>query len=644
MGRTLLILLFLSGLHSFAQDTTAIDSLKALLNTPDRHDTLKIFDELTIAKNYYFINRDSSKYYNELARDYSKNVRFQRGLARAQTNLALLLINENKADEAEELLNEALSILTAIKDPETELFIYSNLGILNHYDTDYQVAVDYYLTTADIARSINNTYEEARAYLNIGDVFNQNKLSNKAVEYLAKTREISEADYPILFVYSAAQLADIFRENNSLDSAWAQINGAFDQIGRIVSPQILSQAYSVRANIWEAEENYVVAYPDYLQSLSYAEQLGQDYAIAGCYCLLGNNAHNRDEYSEAETYFEKYAGLSQKVNNKYLDRDCLMYWSLMEEARGNYKKSNELLYRNFAIKDSIYSEENRILLTGLETKYQSAQKDAEIATQNLRINRRTTQRNWFVAGAGGLLLFSWFFYYRNRKNKTLSTAKIENLEKQQKLMAMDYMVQGQEEERKRIAQDLHDGLGGLLSSARIQMQKIQGEIENFANMNLFNQAEKLIDNAHIEVRRIAHDMMPGALIDLGLMDAVEDLVDKTRKEHNIIVNLSKPSADLHITEPQSVNLYRTIQEILTNTIKHGEAGIVDISLQVKNQKLILNISDDGKGFDYAEAKKRDTLGLTSIESRVKYMGGELQVQTDEGKGTGYQIQIPIPSE
>lgn len=644
MGRTLLIVLFLSGLYGFAQDTTSLDSLKSLLNAPDRHDTLKILDQLAIAKNYYFINRDSSKFYNELARDYSRARRFNRGLARAQANLALSLINENKSQEAEELLNEALSILTTTEDRETELFIYSNLGILNHYNSDYQLAVDYYLKTAEIARLIDNPYEEARAFLNIGDVFNQNKLTDKAIEYLVKTRNISEAEYPILYVYSAAQLADIFRGNNSLDSAWVQINDAFEQVGAITSPQILSQAYSARANIWEAEENYVEAYPDYLQSLSYAEQLGQDYAIAGCYCLLGNNAHNRGAYDEAESYFEKYAGLSQKVNNKYLDRECLKYWSLMEEARGNYKKSNELLYRNFAIKDSIYSEENRILLTDLESKYQSAQKDAEIATQNLRINRRTTQRNWFVAGAVGLLLFSWFFYYRNKKNKNLAIAKIENLEKQQKLMAMDYMMQGQEEERKRIAQDLHDGLGGLLAAARLQMQKIQGEIENFAKMNLFNSAEKLIDNAHTEVRRIAHDMMPGALIDLGLIDAVEDLIHETKREHGIIVNLSKPSTDLRLTEPQSVNLYRTIQEILNNTMKHAEASIVDISLQMQNQQLILNISDDGKGFDYTEARKKETMGLTSIASRVKYMGGELQVETGEGEGTEYDITIPIPSE
>lgn len=208
----------------------------------------------------------------------------------------------------------------------------------------------------------------------------------------------------------------------------------------------------------------------------------------------------------------------------------------MEEARGNYQKSNELLYKYFEIKDSIYSEENRTILADLEIKYESSKKDAEIATQTLRINQRTTQGIWFIAGASALLLLTWFLVYRNRKNKILANAKFENLEKQQKLLALDYMVQGQEQERKRIAQDLHDGLGGLLTSAKLQIQKIQREIEKFTDLKLFDQAEKMINHAHTEVRRIAHDMMPGALIDLGLIDAIEDLINKLKKEQNFVIN------------------------------------------------------------------------------------------------------------
>ncbi|MDH3648229.1 MAG: sensor histidine kinase, partial [Saprospiraceae bacterium] len=359
------------------------------------------------------------------------------------------------------------------------------------------------------------------------------------------------------------------------------------------------------------------------------------------YLSLGYYHFLKNQFVEAEVEVLKSLELINEFSYKLEQRYIFDLLVKISKQKGDYQKAvfyHEGLMR---IKDSLLYQNINRQVDDLQIKYETAQKDSEIATQQLQITQRTSQRNLFMLGAGTLLLLTWFLYYRNRKNKILSTAKIENLEKQQKLMAMDYMVQGQEEERKRIAQDLHDGLGGLLASARIQMQKIQGEIKNFANINLFNQAEKLIYNAHIEVRRIAHDMMPGALIDLGLMDAIEDLAAKTRKEHSIIVNLSKPSADLHLTEPQSVNLYRIIQEILTNTIKHADASRISISIAVDGDLMKLTISDDGKGFNYVKAFKKEGLGLPSIVSRVKYLEGEVHVETSEGKGTVYQVEVPL---
>ena len=177
----------------------------------------------------------------------------------------------------------------------------------------------------------------------------------------------------------------------------------------------------------------------------------------------------------------------------------------------------------YHIKDSLENNELRSKISELDVKYESSKKDNEIANQQLQINNSTSQRNLAIFGGLAILGLAGFLFYRNRKNQHLAKAKIDNLQKQQKLLALDYMVQGQEEERKRIAQDLHDGLGGLLASARIQIQKVEKEMQKLGQMQLLSKAESMIDNAHQEVRRISHDMMPGALMDLGLIDAVEDL-------------------------------------------------------------------------------------------------------------------------
>ncbi|NND32599.1 MAG: tetratricopeptide repeat protein [Saprospiraceae bacterium] len=641
MRHVLFILVFTQTMNIYAQDIRKIDSLKALISLPDRDDTLKIMGELEIAHLFYQTNRDSSLFYNEKVRDKSKKINYSRALARALTNIALIKIERSQKTEGESLLKESLEISKQINDPELELHIYANLAILHHYSTDYDIAVDYYLQSADIAKKIDDQYNVIRAYLNIGDVFRQNEIFDEAVKHLFQASEASQMSYPNLYGYSTAQIADIFRDENELDSAAKYIGSVFEKIDQITSPQVLTQAYSVRANILEEQGNYQEAHPDHLKSLTYAEQLGQAFSIAGCYCLLGNNASNRGAFVEASQYFEKYAELSDDINNQYLDQECLRYWSRMEETRGNFKKSNELLYQYFAIKDSIFSAENRNILTDLATKYEAAEKDAEIAKQQLRINQRTIQRNWFITGVLTLMLLSWFLFYRTRKNKRLARTEIENLEKQQKLLSLDYMVQGQEQERKRIAQELHDGLGGLLASTKLQIHQVQQETLENTSKDVLEAAEKMINHAHTEVRRIAHDMMPGALVDLGLADAIEDLIEQVRKQQHFKVNFSKAIEDAELSEMQSLHIYRIIQEILNNTIKHAQASQLDIAITAENQVLKLNVADDGVGFDYQSATGKGGMGLRSITSRVNYLDGRLHIDALPGRGTQYLIDIPL---
>jgi len=204
------------------------------------------------------------------------------------------------------------------------------------------------------------------------------------------------------------------------------------------------------------------------------------------------------------------------------------------------------------------------------------------------------------------------------------------------------MVQGQEEERKRIAQDLHDGLGGLLTSARLQMQNIQREIDKISQLNLINKAEELVGNAYAEVRRISHDMMPGALVDLGLFAAIEDLVDEMNEQSNIKVTTQWFTKDSGIIDKKKVVIYRIVQEALNNSLKHSQASHIHVEMTQNKNAYNLTIEDDGIGFDYEALKQKSKgIGLQSLQSRVDYLNGEIQFQTAVGKGTQIDILIPL---
>ncbi len=365
--------------------------------------------------------------------------------------------------------------------------------------------------------------------------------------------------------------------------------------------------------------------------------IGGSYSdLAEVYLQKGLFPQAEENIIKAKDIFDKIgATVSQNFINEQLHR--------LYQAKGDYQLSNQYLTSYYHIKDSLENNELRSKISELDVKYESSKKDNEIANQQLQINNSTSQRNLAIFGGLAILGLAGFLFYRNRKNQHLAKAKIDNLQKQQKLLALDYMVQGQEEERKRIAQDLHDGLGGLLASARIQIQKVEKEMQKLGQMQLLSKAESMIDNAHQEVRRISHDMMPGALMDLGLIDAVEDLVERMGRDRAIRINLSVPTYDIQISDQISINIYRVIQELLNNTIKHAEAEKVVLNISATERKLLIEYEDDGVGFDYTVAKMKDGLGLAGIESRVAYLGGRCEVVGQQEQGTSYKIEVPLKS-
>ncbi len=357
---------------------------------------------------------------------------------------------------------------------------------------------------------------------------------------------------------------------------------------------------------------------------------------------LGENAQMNNDNESAILYLTKAESMPDKYHRSALDRRINEYLALAYSSQENYTSAYYYLNKYKDIDDEHWNQESREIALDFEAKYQSVLKDAELSAKELQLNRSNSQRSFLLIGLASLLSLLWFLAHINRKNKLLSASKIDNLEKQQKLIALDNMVQGQEHERKRIAQDLHDGLGGLLSSAHIQIQNVQKEIEKLSELQLLDKAETMIDDACTEVRRISHDMMPGALIELGLIDAVEDFIDKVKSKNTLRVTLIDKTDNLDLTGILKVQLYRVIQEVMNNVIKHAKASSINLSFNITDKGLLnIEIKDDGIGFDYENAIEYGGLGLKNIESRIKYINGKLSVLSNKEDGTHYSITIPL---
>jgi signal transduction histidine kinase len=196
-----------------------------------------------------------------------------------------------------------------------------------------------------------------------------------------------------------------------------------------------------------------------------------------------------------------------------------------------------------------------------------------------------------------------------------------------------------ETERSRLAKDLHDGLGGLLSGIKLTLSSIPGNVVlSEKNAGIFTKALSQLDNTIAEMRRVAHSMMPEALLRFGLSEAMQDYCDGINESNALRMKFTQIGLHQPLEKPVEVILYRIIQELTNNSIKHAAAKNIFIQLNKHERGLTLTVEDDGKGFD-ADRITRGA-GLQNVQSRVDYLKGNLEINSKPGEGSAFTIEIP----
>ncbi|MCW8981781.1 MAG: ATP-binding protein [Altibacter sp.] len=344
----------------------------------------------------------------------------------------------------------------------------------------------------------------------------------------------------------------------------------------------------------------------------------------------------------------------QKVTSVKKPQVLIYLYTKMAEinvAASNFKDAYNYKILEASLRDSISSERMQKNIAELEVKYDTEIKERKIAEQNLQIEKESRQKTQIFIGliALGILLLVSFLFFRKRlkyqktiahQKETLQTQRITELQQKNKLLALSSMIEGQEAERLRIAKDLHDSLGGLLSTVKAHFSSIQREIEQLEQLNLTGKTNALIDEACLEVRRISHNMMPHALSLSGLKGAVEDMSEQLHQQgYEVTLEVSKLPEKMEPT--REIMIYRLLQEIISNIRKHAEAKTILIQIIGYNGNVNIIVEDDGKGFDHQKAVENDGLGLKSINSRVQYLDGTINWDTQPGRGTSITINLPI---
>ncbi|QRR01947.1 sensor histidine kinase [Dyadobacter sandarakinus] len=242
-------------------------------------------------------------------------------------------------------------------------------------------------------------------------------------------------------------------------------------------------------------------------------------------------------------------------------------------------------------------------------------------------------------------VISFVMYYQKRRFE--EEKKINEIEKNYNRMLLDTALNSEETERRRIAQDLHDDIGTMLSLTKLslnQLSKMVGTMEGDKEEQIMRKSQSLVEETILHVRRITRDLVPTTLERFGLMEAIEEFIHKLEEDSNLVITFQSNTEEFpRQGQKQELTLYRIMQELVNNAIKHASCTRIEISLEVNEKTVGLRVTDNGVGFNPEKIKENNLagLGLLGIESRLAIVNGTVQYEKPENGGSSALAEIPI---
>ncbi len=430
---------------------------------------------------------------------------------------------------------------------------------------------------------------------------------------------------------------DLYDKNTSL-SNYTQSITYFRKMDNLYGFCSTLQSMGV---LYEDEGELDSALYYYNLSLNGWKELGDSYAVVNVLFNLGNVAQKTGNYEEALIkYQQALEGARNLGAQNQLQR---IYYQMANVRRllGQYEKSinDFLLYDSY--KDSVYNETSAKQIAELQTRYETERKDSELKLRQAKIDVTTAERDtlMYTLLVAVILTFVIIFIYNQRQNmliklrlkeSQLHEQAITRMIQDQELKAIHAMLSGEEKERKRIAEDLHDRVGSMLSAAKLQVETNNHHLA------------KLLDETAEEVRRVSHNLETKVLNSFGLGAALKDLADKIGSSNQVTFDLHLLDLDERLNYQVEIYTYRIVQELVSNALRHSKATEIITQVNRIDHQLLVMVEDNGVGFSTLKMRESHSgMGLKNINSRVGELEGSLHIDSVPGKGTTVTVEIPI---
>lgn len=578
------------------------------------------------------------------------------GIARANGQLALVYKHLGKIEKAVEANQICIKIYKDLNNLSALANAYDRQSELYAYEGKYDDALKLAYSELELREHSNDSIDIIYAYINLGDIYLKLSDHNKSLKYNNKAIDLA------IKTDNQTQLARIYINVGLIYYELKQFHTAIDYFlksieikKRLKQEKTLDSNYNNLGNCYCELKEYYKAIQYYHKSIEIKEANGEKKYLSTAYNNIGNLYFNRMQYEKALTYYLKGLDNTKMNENKLITLE--LYHNIYRSYTNIGKLEDAVSFNNkyITLRDSLdVAYRNAI---NIKDAYLEEQKKNQLLEKDNLINEiKLKRRNILIINlSGGMILLILLFFTLSRsyrlkqrtllseKNNEINKQKITELLKDQELKSISAMMEGQEGERKRIAQDLHDRLGSMLSMVKLHFKSVEENIQSIKENNLvmYSKANNLLDEACEEVRKIANDLTSGVLNKFGLIPALNSLKESIEGTGQLKIEVLVFGFDENRLEYNiEINLYRIIQELISNILKHAKASEVSIQLLKKEKRLNIVVEDNGIGFDVNQTKNKKGMGLKNIESRVDSLNGEFNI--DSGKGSGTTITIDIP--
>jgi signal transduction histidine kinase len=590
---------------------------------PHHQDSIKVNEYLKNITRCIATRNDSALIYANHAIILAEKAGLVKKISVALQELGQYFMTKEDFADAISCFINALKIEEKLNDERRVADLNDELARVYYYQEIFAKALEYHEKAIVIYQNLKDTINIAKVLSHIGSLH----LSREYCEQ--RSPEQIQSDCKIAIDYFDQSII-LCEKKGNLDGVANGYDGISAVYNRMNKPEIAI---------------------DYIgKALTFYQKNRNTEKISNALYSMGLIYNRLQKYDQALRCFNESNEIA--LQEKYTDGIQFLYGQIAQTHVNlkDYKNAYNYYLKYMIIRDSVYNKEKSQQIFELETKYQTEKKQDEIKNLTLVKRQRTLVIYILIASLLLGFLVSWMYFRNIRNKKIIADQKLEikekqllELEKERQLVAAKSVLQGEEAERARLAGDLHDGLGGLLSGVKLKLSFMkENAIITSENLVHFNHALDLLDDSITEMRRVAHNLMPETLMHYGLRTALNDFINQVAPGGSPLIRFNTFGEDLRFDKELEITVYRVTQELATNSIKHAHAKQIDIQLFTEKDRVCIQVIDNGIGF---EPEKPDTTkkghGLKNINDRVTAFNGRCEILSQPGKGTESTIEFLI---